>query len=73
MHETSRKHAEANDMQNALSLADSRRARSESEHVDGARVGASIDVPRASWRGFTVRCHRKAHARRIRFLDVGNG
>ena len=37
----------------SLFIADSRRAprRSESVHVDGARVGASIDVPRASRRG----------------------
>jgi hypothetical protein len=54
----------------SLSLADSRGARSESVHVDGARVGASIDVLRASRRGFTARCHCKAHLCIVYFSEV---
>ena len=38
----------------ALSLADSRRSRSEPVHVDGTRVDASKDVPTAGVRGSPV-------------------
>jgi hypothetical protein len=41
----------------ALSLADSRRARSEPVHVDGTRVDASKDVPTAGVRGSPATLH----------------
>jgi hypothetical protein len=41
----------------ALSLADSRRSRSEPVHVDGTRVDASKDVPTAGVRGSPVKLH----------------
>ena len=41
----------------ALSLADSRLARSEPVHVDGTRVDASRDVPTAGMRGSPVELH----------------
>jgi hypothetical protein len=44
---------------NVLSLADSRRVRSEPVHVDGARVGASNDTFTAGLRGLTAEAHRK--------------